>query len=115
MWCINFENPRDDKIFLAFKALKLLIILSLLTHDCACIWIYLGITTDNGWLSDFDWRADGSEAYLNAHYFVVETFTTVGYGDYGASSNEEVWFLMFIELLGVMIFAAIMGELQTFK
>jgi hypothetical protein len=99
-----------------FKATKLIITLLLLMHIFSCFWVLIALNSkDQGWMSGIDWKNDKSNSYTNAFYFIVQTFTTVGYGDYGAKSEYEMWYLMFIELVGVMVFGAIMGELQTFR
>ena len=98
-----------------YKMLKMMITLMLVIHAFGCLWIYLGITTEGGWLDGADYLHDHNRVYVEAFYFMIETFTTVGYGDFGAGSNEEVWFLMIMELLGVIVFSTMMGNLTSLE
>ena len=98
-----------------YMLFKLLIVLFVTIHSFGCVWIYIGITSPGGWLAETDWENTMPTQYVSAVYYIVETFTTVGYGDYGASSDAEVWFLMTMELLGVVVFSSMMGEFSGLK
>lgn len=47
---------------------------------------------------------DGPNQYLVSMYFIVTSFTTVGYGDVSISNHIEKVFCIFLMLLGVIGF-----------
>ena len=64
-----------------------------------------------GWVS-----SDTSvyEAYIPALYFIVKTITAVGYGDMnGSTSVSEMWFVMMLEIVGLVVFSAITGSIRN--
>lgn len=48
----------------------------------------------------------GQEQYLTSIYFIVTTFSTVGYGDISATNTSEQVFCIIIMFVGVTAFAA---------
>lgn len=54
-------------------------------HLLACIWTYIGVRLgDEGWIANQEevlGVSDIFHVYLAAFYWVIETFSTVGYGD----------------------------------
>jgi hypothetical protein len=61
---------------------------------------------------DNDWYI---EAYPSASYFIVTTFTTIGYGDFLPNSNLEIILVMILELIGLAMFSAILGILVKIR
>ena len=53
------------------------------------------------------------DQYLAATYFVVQTITTVGYGDFNIKTDEEKLICIFLEWLGVLGFTAGTSFLTT--
>lgn len=45
-------------------------------------------------------------------YWTVTTLTTVGYGDITPKNNEEYFFTILVEFVGILFFAAIMGSIN---
>lgn len=105
-------------------------VLLLLLHLYACIWIGLGIPSsadDETWITrtknyiyvESDFVNGDFEVYLNALYFTVTTFCTVGYGDVLPKTNSEYIFVMFIQFFGVAQFGIavsfIISYLSNFK
>ena len=45
----------------------------------------------------------------------MTTVTTVGYGDYYAKSVIEKWYVMFMEVSGIMIFSVITGNITGLR
>ena len=86
-----------------------------MAHIAACIWIYLGIYDADlekdkkswAYVSDFDKMDDLTKdanvdplksnlaMYIFALYWIFETFTTVGYGDYAGGMTREYVVTMF--------------------
>jgi hypothetical protein len=77
------------------------------THLLACFWCFLGrldfnIVDDNdkySWVFEngFD-KNDVKTIYITAIYFILETLTTVGYGDYTGNTTNEYIFCMVLEV-----------------
>ena len=92
---------------------RCLIALFLLIHIIACLWIYLGKSNEKGWINrDSDLRNETEyylDAYPSAIYFIVVTFTTVGYGDFLPNSNVEIVVVMVLELVGLAVFSLLIG------
>ena len=53
------------------------------------------------------------EQYLTSFYFIITTFSTVGYGDMSATNPIEKIFCIVIMCLGVTAFAAATSELTN--
>lgn len=93
-------------------------------HILSCIWILLAFfnydrETDE-WLSDGNWIiANGLESetipriYLISLYFIIETMSTVGYGDYGPVGIAETIFLTIMFIFGVVAFSYATGSLTS--
>ena len=101
----------------------------ILAHMAACIWIYLGTLDADSWSfnNDFDKMDDVSDAgddgvndplksdgamYIFALYWIFETFTTVGYGDYAGGISREFIVTMFFQFIG-FCFNAILISTMT--
>lgn len=58
------------------------------------------------------------EQYLTSFYFIITTFSTVGYGDISANNTSEKIFCIIVMVVGVTAFAAgtstLTNLLQTF-
>lgn len=62
------------------------VIMLVMMHMVACLWLYMGEAVDNSWISNTMGLTDGHDAtrstkYISAFYWVVTTLATVGYGD----------------------------------
>jgi hypothetical protein len=81
------------------KISKTLITLILNIHFFVCFWILLSnysITWENLY-----------NTYVLAFYYMTVTFTTVGYGDIVPDSNFQIWYVIFLELIGLALFSYI--------
>lgn len=58
------------------------------------------------------------EQYVTSFYFIMTTFSTVGYGDISGTNNAEKIFCIIVMIVGVTSFAAgtstLTNLLQTF-
>jgi len=89
-----------DYIVLGFFVFWLL----LLSHWLACGWIYLrGFTEYN----------DNVTIYITSLYWVIETLTTVGYGETAPITNAQYIFAMIIMLAGVGTYGFIIGNVAN--
>jgi len=79
------------------------------THILACIWCYFGripYTADDkdvNWVQygDFD-PTDFTSIYIFSVYFILQTLTTVGYGDHTGSTKYEYIFCMILEVFPII-------------
>lgn len=96
---------------------KTFLILLLLFHSLASIWIYIG-DEDGGWRDQFLFEHQKTkkfDIYANAFYYISTTATTIGYGDiYGTTQNEKL-FAIILEFAGILIFSAITGNIRNVK
>lgn len=92
----------------------------LLVHVGACTFIYIGYldktvedeTLRTSWLTVPDNEfADTSWHYIYsfAYYWIFETMSTVGFGEFSGSTVIEWWFTVCIEFLGVTFVAMLLG------
>jgi len=54
-----------------------------------------------------------SYAYVIALYWSLTTMTTIGYGDYGPSTQEEIVFVLFAEVIGLSFFAVLLDQINN--
>ena len=112
----------------------------MVAHMSACVWIYLGHIQDDYigewqqiegswvWIDDEDqpgiretWMVnydfahyDEFQQYVFSIYWVFESITTVGYGDYTGNRSIEYIFTIFLEFIGVTFFSVMTARMQTF-
>ena len=99
------------------------IILVTIMHMIACAWIFVGEKegwgswlTNPGFASVYTAKQNGdySTIYITSLYWVVTTLTTVGYGDYYGTTQEEYIFTMIVEFIGILVFSIIMSTVNNF-
>lgn len=92
-----------------FDKLLFFILTSLMIcHIFACLWIFSSqmIQDENSFMSGEVLDMTVEEQYLTSVYFIITTFSTVGYGDISASNTSEKIFCIIIMIVGVTAFAA---------
>uniref|UniRef100_A0A7S0MT42 Ion transport domain-containing protein n=1 Tax=Cryptomonas curvata TaxID=233186 RepID=A0A7S0MT42_9CRYP len=102
-----------------FKIGRLLIIAMLGVHIFACIYYRIKRdTTPNSddveafYQSKYVDQDDLPRAYLVCFYYVLTTFTTVGYGDIYAASDGERVFCIFLFLCAASLFGTIISQVN---
>lgn len=97
-------------IFFSFTSL-------LVCHIFSCLWIFFGHISpehQDKWIKNEEIeKMDQMNKYLTAFYFIITTFSTVGYGDMSASNPIEKIFCIIIMIIGVTAFAAGTSELTN--
>lgn len=92
----------------------------------ACLWIIIGYSDPNGWVNSFikNERAStgdmtinsydlAQDIYVNAFYFMLQTITTVGYGDVNGSTTIEYLYSMLVEFVGLTFFSFLTGTISV--
>ena len=91
------------------------------THLLACFWCFLGrldyeLPTDEkfSWINfnSFD-EKDFTSLYVFSVYFILQTLTTVGYGEFTGSTTYEYIFCMILEFIGLSFFSFLMGSINN--
>jgi len=135
----NLDRDTNDKIedFLqngttraTFTSIKLLFFLMYTTHLFACGFVLVGRAgSDAGVDSWFDHEIKGPytsedttgvngvtavfSIYVAAFYFIITTITSVGYGDIITRNNTERVYVIALELVGALVFAAVIGFISS--
>ena len=81
------------------EQIKFLSFLTYTAHLLGLAYVRLGIYNgDEGWISKHGSKLGSNrfDMYVAAYYMVIETFTTVGYGDLGGVHESEFLLLMLI-------------------
>ena len=84
-----------------------------LVHVAGCLWFWTGSedTEVSGWVAQQGWDASvpTSTRWLRAFYWTMSTFTTVGYGDISASTNNEMIFTVVLMVVATLFNAWLIG------
>ena len=98
-----------------FKLVTMLAEMLFFLHFSACL--YLAVAFLNPGQSDLPVEFNvgatrDREIYLSALYFVMTTFSMVGYGDLGGNTNEEMLVLIVLEFVGISVFSTIIARIS---
>lgn len=104
-----------------FERLIFFVILScVLCHICCCFWVILAnldSDTDdylNTWLFRKGYvDEEASVIYIASMYFVLTTFTTVGFGDINGVTVSERLFCLLLMLVGAIAFSFSISSLSS--
>ena len=108
----------DNKlVWLFMNVLKLFSVLILLAHWFACLWFYIGTSTESevtNWFSTATFtRTDFWSCYVASLYFIITTMITVGYGDEHAVTEMEKIYVMCVMMIAWMVLLVIAGVLTS--
>ena len=97
------------------ELLRIMIFVLVCAHFFACVFLLLG-QRDGGWIHEnsTDFTPENKQSnYIFAFYWIMETITTVGYGDYSGTTSEEIAFTMFLEFVGLSFFSFLIGSISN--
>ena len=90
--------------------------LCFVSHITACIWMYIGylqLTHDLGWIYNNNQagiqKIDYWSIYTTSLYWVIASFTSVGYGDVKGHTNPEYIYQIFVEMIGIAFYGYMLG------
>eukprot|EP01016_Furgasonia_blochmanni_P033141 TRINITY_DN3440_c0_g1_i6.p1 TRINITY_DN3440_c0_g1~~TRINITY_DN3440_c0_g1_i6.p1 ORF type:complete len:698 (-),score=66.10 TRINITY_DN3440_c0_g1_i6:469-2562(-) len=115
-----FEKLRARQ-FAKFWAdiVKGLFLLLLYGHLSCCMYVWVSRVEQDEF--NLDWKIaipienpDEYDTYLSSMYYVMTTFTTVGYGDVTAKTPREMLFAMALQMLGVVVSSFAQGRIMYF-
>jgi len=111
-----FHIPVHVKAFLS-RLFKWMMILIYCGHLFACFWILISrmeIDDKDTWLNRRELQNKHIYyQYTDAVYFIVTTFSTVGYGEIKPVLYSEKLFTMVMEFIGIALFAYLMGNINS--
>lgn len=89
----------------------------MVSYFFACLWILIGlwllVENEEGWLYDLIDNEIQNEDFISylitANYWVITSFTSVGYGDVLGSTSIEYLYVMLIEMVGICFFGYMIG------
>ena len=101
--------------------IKLFVKLFFVSHVFANIWVYIGeyelVNSDAGWIQTAYEKGiqkkDFISVYITALYWVITTFSSVGYGDITGSTTNELYVVFVIQMVGIGFFGYMVGIFQT--
>ena len=120
--CIKYFNFRKEVTNNLTKFTTFFLLLSLTVHLFGSMWVYIGILNGKeGWIEQKLDLLDAtsrdtlprSRVYIASLYWVMTTFTTVGYGDIAGHANNEYLYQMLVEIIGIGFFAYLMGNINS--
>ncbi len=99
------------------RLLMMTMILILLQHVVACIWVYVAKFDDSSkenWIYQKGFNdLPVVELYITSFYFTVTTIMTVGYGDITAYNSIEKLLCILLMLIGVVAFSFATGAISS--
>ena len=114
---LEYCNMSRQSIFYSISLFRLIMQIFLFTHFFGCLWIKIGMIQEyhlgKGWIvmlvdqnmqqNDFD------SLYITSVYFIITTFSSVGYGDVYGDTLMEWTFQIILEMLGIIVFGYMIG------
>ena len=84
-------------------------------HLVSCIFIFIGKNDYPNWIINFNFNdKDFKELYLITVYYIIETLTTVGYGDITCVSSSEKIYGLLMEVIGICVYSWALTEISNY-
>lgn len=81
----------------------------------ACFFIFLGRNSSNNWIFSGGFQTKSfMHMYIGAIQYLVETVTTVGYGELVGSSLNEILFQIIMLILGTCIYSWLISSISNY-
>ena len=85
----------------------------LVVHIFSCFWYWMGKFNDGkswGYVNNFS-NESNLDFYISACYFIMQTFSSTGYGDIASKNSEEIGFRIIIIIIGGILYTMFTGKL----
>lgn len=110
----KFMNYKQLQIFKSM--FRLIFQLCMVSHLFASFWCLIGnylLVREEGWIYNNNMngiqKLDFSSIYTTSIYWVITTFTSIGYGDVCGHSIIEYIYILLVEMVGMCFFGYMMG------
>ena len=83
-------------------------------HVCSCFYSFLGLKFANSWIwaySDLLNNQSFLDVYISSYYFLTETLSSTGYGDFTPVNTAELLFIMFCEIINCGLYAYLLSNI----
>ncbi len=115
------ERDATGSMRTILKIFRSLFMMMFSAHFLGCMFVMLRdgaleATGEKNWMDAYDpelREAPNVEKYVACLYWALATVSTIGYGDVGPVNHAERQYTMLVALLGVIIFAFAMGNINT--
>ena len=95
----------------------LIVQLSLVSHFFACVWVLIGFQQfywhDDGWIMNNNQSGiqllEYWSLYTSSVYWVIASFTSVGYGDIKGHSTVEYLYQILVGMIGIGFYGYMIG------
>ena len=98
-----------------FKFLYILILLLVIIHAVACLWIFVGKHQNdmNNWISYYKFEDSRNfDIYIASFYYCTTTIFTVGFGDIVPHTLTEILFILLMLNFGIFIYSLIISTMS---
>jgi hyperpolarization activated cyclic nucleotide-gated potassium channel 2 len=107
----------SNSLSTTLMAFRLLMMMMMICHWIACLWIYISVETinnHNNWIINGGFLNDAYlEIYVSAMYWSITSMASVGYGDIKAASSAEKAVAIVCMVIGSGIFTFIISSIGT--
>ena len=112
----------NEQIKKLINAFRLIIQITFLSHFFANIWVLVGLAEyyqdePTGWIKLMEEKeiqdTDFFSLYITALYWVITSFSSVGYGDVVGITGAEHIYQMLVEMFGIGFFGYMIGTFQS--
>lgn len=115
----SLDTIRGSLVYFSWfsQLFPLMIFLANLIHFFACIFYLAAFfePTYDCWITNLGWdKLAIPQQYVVSIYFVMTTILTIGFGDLTPQSSSERIVVIFIQLIGVMMNAYMVGTMVSF-
>lgn len=110
----------NDNLKKWLDTLSMIMMLLLVSHFFACIWILIGMHLDQeetGWITTNVAKGlitrDFPALYVASLYFIILSFSSIGYGDITPGTDMEYQYTLIVQMCGIGIYGYMIGTIQT--